>query len=510
MTTDLAAVSGRPRHPAPFPVAVGVAAPLVAGWAVAAWLDDPLPLLVLVSIAGAIAAVRRVELAAAGLAALIAGNLSGVASSTYGLPSPSIVLGGLLLIGILIRPDRRAFLPPMRLLLAFGAYGLVVLASTFWAGEAVRALGASDRLARDMLLAILVASVALHMRTWRLTLWAVVSAITLLGAVGLLQVVTGSYGSSFAGLGGATVANIVGGSDDWRITGPLGDPNYLAQTLVVGAGLALAMAVHERRVLLSVGAAACAAITLAAIVPTYSRGGVVAALVVIGAFAMLRRPSRAVLGLAAAVVMLGLLALPGDLRERLSVATSITESPAAVADPAVRGRLSEMYAAAAMFRDAPLAGVGAGNYPVRYLEYAQTYQLDDRRTERAAHSLYLEIVAETGVVGMLAFAALLAAMAGMLRVHWRDRRAPPGMRPGARGPAEALLLGSLGFLATSVLLHGAHTRTFWLLAALTLALPAQPSDATSEPRATRSQSVTSSPENSSATPASAAAFTRHR
>jgi putative inorganic carbon (hco3(-)) transporter len=500
----------RPAVGWPVPTAAGVA--VVAGWSVAVATDDPLPLLVIVAVSATIVAFYRVDLAAAALAAAIAGNLSSVASDVYGLPSPSLALGGLILIGILRRDDRLQFLPPLSMLAAFGAYGLVVLGSAFWAAEPLRTFDTSSQLAREMLLAMLVAIVVRRTRTLSVTLWAMFTTIATLGIVGVLQHVTEDYGSSFLGLAGATQANIVAGTDDWRITGPLGDPNYFAQTLVVGVAIGMVLLAHEHRWPLRLAALVGTAVTTFAILPTYSRGGAVAIVVVVGVFVLLRRPSRLIVGALIGAVLVGALAAPADFRERLLVGTEVTQS-AEDTDTAVRGRLSEMLAAAAMFRDQPLSGVGAGNYPAHYEDYAQALQLDDRRAERAAHSLYLEIAAETGILGLGTFGVLLILIGRSLAVH-RRRSSGPGFGRRRRGSGEALGLAMVGFLATSVFLHAAHARTLWLLAALILVLPhlSDGSPDQSEPPAlaTRSQRLMSRPENSWATPWTAATFTRQK
>jgi putative inorganic carbon (hco3(-)) transporter len=503
---------GGPRHVLGWPVLASVGLAAVAGWSVAVATNDPLPLFVIVAVSAAIVAFYRVDLAAAALAAAIAGNLSSVAGEVHGLPSPSLVLGGLILIGILRRGDRLQFLPPPRLLAAFGAYGLVVLGSAFWAAEPLRTFDTSSRLAREMLLALLVATVVRRTRTLPLTLWAMFGTIVTLGIVGAVQHVTEDYGSSFLGLAGAIQANIVSGTDDWRVTGPLGDPNYFAQTLVVGVAIGMVLLAHERRWSLRLVALVGTAVTTFAVLPTYSRGGAVALVVVVGVFLLLQRPSRLVVGVLLGAVLVGALIAPADFRERLVVGTQVTQSPEDT-DTAVRGRLSEMLAAAAMFGDRPLSGVGAGNYPAHYEEYAQALQLDDRRAERAAHSLYLEIAAETGIVGLGTFGVLLVLLGQSLAVH-RRRSTGPGFGRRGRGSGEALGLAMLGFLATSVFLHAAHARTLWLLAALILVLPdlSDGSSDQSEPPAlaTRSQRLISRPEHSSATPWTAAALTRQK
>ena len=70
------------------------------------------------------------------------------------------------------------------------------------------------------------------------------------------------------------------------------------------------------------------------------------------------------------------------------------------ADPATRGRLTEMLAAGLVARDHPIVGVGPGHFTPYYsLEYMANPEIAfrDINKSRRAHSLYLEMAAETGV-----------------------------------------------------------------------------------------------------------------
>jgi O-antigen ligase len=70
------------------------------------------------------------------------------------------------------------------------------------------------------------------------------------------------------------------------------------------------------------------------------------------------------------------------------------------------------------FADHPVAGVGTRGFQVEFLREHDTRVFADD-----AHSLYIETLAELGLVGFLLLAALIAAVAGGLR---RAYRAAPG------------------------------------------------------------------------------------
>jgi O-antigen ligase len=87
-------------------------------------------------------------------------------------------------------------------------------------------------------------------------------------------------------------------------------------------------------------------------------------------------------------------------------------------DPAAGSRIEQWRVAVDGFRDAPLAGNGAGTYELLWtLSRPQPGKVVD------AHSLYLEVLAELGVVGLAALAvALLAILVGLgRRIRGPDR-----------------------------------------------------------------------------------------
>jgi len=102
---------------------------------------------------------------------------------------------------------------------------------------------------------------------------------------------------------------------------------------------------------------------------------------------------------------------------------------------AVLERMAHWMAAADMFTDHPWLGVGIGNYPVAYPQYAIGRWRDPLGH---AHNYYLNIAAEAGLLGLSTFLVLIAAC---FRFGLRATRR-------ASGPTwwRAVALGSLGVL----------------------------------------------------------------
>jgi hypothetical protein len=107
------------------------------------------------------------------------------------------------------------------------------------------------------------------------------------------------------------------------------------------------------------------------------------------------------------VVLLVLLVpiLPTNYTERLVTTVDLFsgDSNDARNETSFRGRTSEVVVAWRIFMDHPVFGVGLKNYKYYYQDYAQPLGWDKRREERSAHNLFLEIAAETGLVGLAAF-----------------------------------------------------------------------------------------------------------
>jgi putative inorganic carbon (hco3(-)) transporter len=189
---------------------------------------------------------------------------------------------------------------------------------------------------------------------------------------------------------------------------------------------------------------------------------------------------RALTGAAVAAATLGLLLAPGDYTQRITAVTGVLGSGVESSqDSALRGRASENLAAVDMFADHPLLGVGVANYPVRYQEYSQEIGLDTRTTERAPHSLYLEALAETGVIGgAVLFGVLWLALSGA----WRARRALSGTD---RVLVEGAFLAICGYLLAGLFLHAAYPRYLWIVVGLGFAARRLSEAAEAQPAARR-------------------------
>jgi O-antigen ligase len=244
---------------------------------------------------------------------------------------------------------------------------------------------------------------------------------------------------------GAKIATGVFVTGTPRAAGPFGEPNFFALSLAALVPIALHLIAQQgwRRLL---GAAAGVAIA-AGILASGSRGGLIAAGIALAGFALTAN-SRA-LRVLPILAVLALLAL-------LPLFTSQTSSSSS---RTISGRATENEIALSMFVHHPLTGVGPGEYPVHYRDYARHIG-NDPRVEREPHSLPLQIAAEQGAVGILAW---LVAGFAVVRLAFARRLAssPTG---------RIVLLAGLAYLTGSLFLHGSQLRLPYILAGLVLAL----------------------------------------
>jgi O-antigen ligase len=189
---------------------------------------------------------------------------------------------------------------------------------------------------------------------------------------------------------------------------------------------------------------------------TRARGAWLGGALGMATFFALRRPrlSRASVGALAAVAMMALAgaAIPGrwtahDARDvkRFEPATRVVRDAVDPSSPVAHTRLALWRRTWALYRSHPLAGIGAGNFPVFFPLYAEPNATKDGvlspiAVPRRAHNDLLERLVETGPFGLAALLALYAALgaAAVGRVRRARREGHP-----EGGDTAAACAGSL-------------------------------------------------------------------
>lgn len=296
----------------------------------------------------------------------------------------------------------------------------------------------------------------------------IVAASVVLGSLTVVQMMAGLEGFDFYGLANGALQHIADEVDAFRPTGPVHDPNYYAQILMPGFGIAFAATAAARGWRTKLVAAVITGIIGLAMLMTASRGGMLAAAVTV-VFVLYTFRRIGYLLLLVPPVLAAIALIPAFSARFLTVVIALAAilSGEPTRETSVSGRLAEMQAAAILFADHPLTGVGYGMFDSRYQEISANYDLNLRASDRAAHSLYLEAAAEQGVVGLAALFFLLGSALRALHLARVTARAS------VDGLFESSLLAlgaaSAGLFASSIFLHDAYAQHLWLIIALLFA-----------------------------------------
>ncbi len=258
--------------------------------------------------------------------------------------------------------------------------------------------------------------------------------------------------------------------ENGRVQGAVGgifrNPNDLALNMVAVLPLALLIALHGRTRARRAIAAVGALLMVGTVIVSHSRSGSVglAAMTLILAVYLLRRRP----GLVFAGVLLLALSLPlapESYWQRLSSITDASRDDTGSRE-ARRVLLREGFAA---FVANPLTGVGAGQF--------KNYAPEGREEAwRETHNVLLQVAAELGILGLLAFTFLIvrAAMTGRQVKHLLARAAKHSAvtrEEAARLDAHAAAMSAAlaGWFVCALFASVAYNWTFYYLLALAAA-----------------------------------------
>ncbi len=250
----------------------------------------------------------------------------------------------------------------------------------------------------------------------------------------------------------------------------LGDENDLALVVVVALPYAYFLAQSNQRRMWGRLAFIGAAIVLTgAAIVSESRGGFLALVAAAGGCLWY---SKRRLRAAAILLILALGSIP-------FLSSNYVEEMQSITDPTDSTREARLYSwrlGWKMFKDNPVFGVGAGNYPWRVQEYeirSNEWNPGDKlHGGRVAHSLYFTLLPEYGLVGTAIYLLILVIMIQRyIRLNRRFKAlgAPYdegdlAMLSRAAGPAL------LGFLVGATFISVLYYPMFWLLIGFLLAL----------------------------------------
>ncbi|WP_079165626.1 O-antigen ligase [Streptomyces sp. NRRL S-31] len=357
-------------------------------------------------------------------AAVVAALALPVAPGADGGAGPADVVSALVVVCCairLLRARRRPLAPAAAVVLGLPVAGLVPAAlHAASAGAGITGLG------RYLQVFVLVpAAVLLLIRgraDLRLLAWSFVALAGWQGAVGVHQYVTGT-GASYQG-------------EDVRAVGTFGTADVMGMATVVSFGLvcAVGLALGHTSARERTAAVACALALTVPLALSFSRGAWIATAVTLVVQLVLSGPRRA-LTAGAVVVAAGVVLAGGPgvgtamLQERIDSIARVADAP----DQSVTDRYTMWAAAADMWRDRPLTGVGLKGFP-EYRDAHASLALSSgsdtggagaafrRQPLLSPHNMYLLVLAEQGLIGLLCLAGgwlalLVCALRGLRRTR---------------------------------------------------------------------------------------------
>jgi O-antigen ligase len=246
-----------------------------------------------------------------------------------------------------------------------------------------------------------------------------------------------------------------------RLAGGSGDPNYLAAGLVPAIVIAAALMTSTRNPLLRFVLLMSMVVMGVGLAETQSRGGLLAGVVaVVGSLIIFKRHrGRVAMALAVVVAVAGVFfaTTPGAWQRVTSL------------DGGGSGRSDLWKVAGRIAGSHPITGVGLDNFTFQEKHFVQRPgQLTsvDLIVEKphVVHSVYLQALAELGIVGLV---LLVTVMLGCVGATGRAiRRFDARGQPELATLARALLIAQLAILVAQIFLSDGDDQRFWLVFAL--------------------------------------------
>jgi O-antigen ligase len=355
----------------------------------------------------------------------------------------------------------RPTLPPVVLL--FGVAVVALVPAVILAGDGQAAWAVFLEHLKDLwfllVVAVLAASVSSALSLAKVT----ASVMALLAALSLLREVGVSAAGEFAGL--AVVSDSLGeGTATARHQGAFDDPNFYGRLLVLALPLALSLAAdgwarRSRAAVLGWGSAVAA--MTGAVYLTQSRGAMLGLVVVVVVWLVATGPPLRRALWVAPLLVVALLAVPG-VGSRLASLTDLTPQGFEERDYSLVERSAAQQVMLAIFTDNPVSGVGPGNIPEAWSDYMGAAKSGLTR-EVAPHNLYLQLLAESGVVGFLGWFVFLGGVV-MLCVRRIGAHPVRGFPSEHRLVAAGALAGVAGWCTVSLVLHLSFLRPLLVVA----------------------------------------------
>ncbi len=377
-----------------------------------------------------------------------------------------------------LRTGKFSRLPEMtRTEWALLGFYLAIVVSTFVAPDKGEAFDVIIDVTKDIAIGIILFITLNTREKWETSVRLFLIVMTVVAGLGVVKMGLG-LDQTFFGLAQLSAFGQVDDSGVLRYGGPIGESNMWGQVLSATLPIAMYRFKYERKNSRKFLMAIVALIILLAVIYTNSRGAFVALGLVIPII-LLQMKVKPLYIMMAGLALVSLFAiLPENYAQRLmslNVFFASEDEFALQQDESLVGRSNQLRAGLAMFQDNLLLGVGFGNFSANYWDYAEQLGFStigmraSAQIARHPHSLYVEILSETGVTGFITFSIFFYYLfAYLVHAHKKYEALVTDSSWASWMPALAFSL--ITFLVSGLFLHGLLFRYIWVLIGFILAL----------------------------------------
>ena len=405
------------------------------------------------------------------------------------LAAMALLLSVSLVHQLLIRKEKLIF---DRGFILMSAFLVALLASSWFARDGrLAALTVADYLVEGLVPYFLLTHVIRDFSTLRRATWALLLAGSLMGGLTLFQRATHTEDKLYGGLAqmGTDLTLTASGKErslrplgfaenggaegQLRAAGPIGETNRYAQILLVLLPLAVLTFRSEHSRTLRMFGLVAGGLILGGLLLTFSRGAFLTGIVLLAMMACMRllKPRHVLASVLGVSVLVAAFAPAVVTRmatlEHLNSLLFKKDYTYRAPDSSALHRYALNAATWHVFLDHPVFGVGPGHFAEYYsTAYANRVGLIETTKKYKGHNLYLETLAETGVVGL---ACLVAIFFVIMRGLWKERRYWMQSHPEIAYCATGFFLCLTAYAISAVFAHLSYQRYFWVLVALSSA-----------------------------------------
>lgn len=325
---------------------------------------------------------------------------------------------------------------------------------------------------------VLVINVIRSEKTLKRVILAIMVSTIILGIFPIFQQITGTFDNDYwgyaqiPGRGFTTSESLIGEETQERLAGAIGEKNRFAQIMLLLTMICVPQIVSSPSWQGRSLALVASVIGFAAMILPFSRGNAVGfvLMLIIGVFLRFISIRQLLTIVLLAVIMLFL--FPQYSSRLLSLQDSFSwiagNAGDSEVDGATRGRATTMLAALIVFSENPIIGAGPGQYVYLSQDVANDLGLRYFSGGREAHNLYLDVAANTGIIGLFCLMSIITLSIKQLmdtRNRWQEER------PDIAGIATGLALALIAYATTGIFLHFSYIRYFWVIVAVANTVP---------------------------------------